>query len=127
MLPGTVPMRTAGRRVMFKSLTHAYLKAMFKMRGPWVTKFQIGGESYGGSRDYSDYNADPRIPRFIQQFPEAKSILELGSLEGGHSFQLARLQSVEKVVAIEGRQRNVAKAEFVQRLLGMKNVSFLEA
>jgi SAM-dependent methyltransferase len=109
---------------MFSLVRRATLKAQFKMRGRWVTRFHIGGKTYGGSFDTTQ---DSRLVRFAEQFPGARQILELGSLEGGHSFLLARLPSVERVLAIEGRQYNVDKAKFVQRLLGVENVEFLTA
>jgi len=96
----------------------------FERRGPWITKFVIGGKSYGGSYDVY---ADSRINQFFEAFPNAHTILELGSLEGGHSFALASRSSVRRVVAIEGRPTNVAKARFVQRILNFPNVEFITA
>jgi SAM-dependent methyltransferase len=98
------------------------LRSEFKSRGPWVTRFRIGDRDYGGKVDLVD---DGRIERFIGAFPEARSVLELGSLEGAHSFSLAR--RVERVVAVEGRRENIARAEFVQSLLEIDNVTFVEA
>ena len=54
-------------------------------------------------------------------------ILELGSCQGGGTFQLAKRRDVEEIVAIEGRDYNIEKARFVQRLLERDNVSFIEA
>jgi SAM-dependent methyltransferase len=96
----------------------------FKRRGPWVTKFVIDGKDYGGSYDA---RADNRINQFFEAFPNARTILELGSLEGGHSFALASRPSVRRVVAIEGRPTNVAKARFVQRILNFPDVEFITA
>ena len=94
----------------------------FRIREPWVTKFVIDGEAYGGQFDAL---SDPRVGFFFQSFPGAKSVLELGSLEGGHTFALARRTS--RVVAIEGRDSNVKRAKFVQSLLGVDNIEFVEA
>lgn len=96
----------------------------FEKREPWVTKFIIDGEEYGGTFDPSD---DPRVRRFFEWFPNAGEILELGSLEGGHTFQLGRHAGVRRVVAIEARPVNLEKAMFVQRLLGMSNIKFVSA
>lgn len=95
---------------------------LFEGLRPWVTKFTIDGAAYGG--DFDAMN-DGRIEQFFQHFPEAKSILELGSLEGGHAFALSRRQGVQRVVGIEGRKTNVDKARCVQELLGIHNVEFV--
>lgn len=96
----------------------------FAKREPWYTKFEIAGSSYGG--DYDAMN-DPRLAAFEKYFPEARTILELGSLEGGHSFGLARMPNVEKVTAIEVRPANIERARFVGQTLGVENVEFIEA
>jgi SAM-dependent methyltransferase len=95
----------------------------FRRRGPWVTRFVIDGVPYGG-----DYPAgeDVRVAQFFAAFPDASRILELGSLEGGHTLALARHPAVSRVVGIEGRSANVERARFVQRRLGLANVEFLE-
>jgi len=94
----------------------------FKARGPWVTRFRIGDRNYGGKVDLVD---DGRIDDFAAAFPGCRTVLELGSLEGAHSFSLAR--RVERVVAVEGRDENIARARFVQGLLGVDNVEFVAA
>lgn len=101
---------------------HADLLAEFEQRSPWITRFTIGGREYGGSYDAM---RDPRLTRFFECFPRASSILELGSLEGGHTFGLAARQHVKRVVGIEGRPENLDKARFVQHVLGIDNVEFV--
>lgn len=96
----------------------------FEKRKPWVTKFDIHGNSYGGSFDALN---DARIKQFFEAFPRVETILELGSLEGGHSFALARGPHVKKVTAVELRPANIEKAKFVQELLGEKKIEFIEA
>lgn len=97
------------------------LAAEFRARGPWITRFDVAGAQYGGT-----YHAasDPRLLRFFQLFPNPGRILELGSLEGGHSVPLAG--HAREVVAIEARSANIAKARWVQSLYGTKNLRFLE-
>lgn len=51
-------------------------------------------------------------------------ILDLACLEGGYSIEFG-LHGAE-VVGIEGRSRNVEKACFAQRALGLSNVSFVQ-
>ena len=56
-----------------------------------------------------------------------QTILELGSLEGGHTFAMAKHKEVEKILAIEGRQANIAKTNFMKQILGINNIEFLNA
>lgn len=94
----------------------------FRRHAPWITRYRIGDRDYGGDAELVD---DGRIASFLDVFPGCRTVLELGSLEGAHSFSLAR--RVEQVTAIEGRAANLAKAHLVQRLLGVDNVTFVEA
>ena len=96
----------------------------FERRKPWVTKFQIQERDYGGSFDAMN---DGRISQFFQYFPNVSTILELGALEGGHSFALANRPVVKRVTAAEGRPLNIQKALFVQGLIGAEKVEFLQA
>ncbi len=93
----------------------------FRRHAPWVTRFRIDGRDYGGSAELVD---DGRISSFLDVFPACRTVLELGSLEGAHSFSLAR--HVGHVTAIEGRAANIEKARVVQRLLDVGNVTFRE-
>ncbi len=92
--------------------------------GPWIFQFRVGEETYGGSLDSTQ---DARIPQFFSFIPEAKTILELGALEGSHTFRLASSGHVQRVVAIEGRYTNLRKAELVRQLLGITRVEFVNA
>jgi SAM-dependent methyltransferase len=100
------------------------LKAEFARRGPWITHFVVDGVESGGQFHALD---DHRIEQFFESFPNVRTILELGSLEGGHTFALARRPSVERVIGVEVRRSNIAKARFVQKLLRVENVEFVEA
>ena len=99
------------------------LAAEFQKLGPWITKFVVEGQTYGG--DYDAMN-DPRIDQFFQSFPEAHSILELGSFEGGHTLALAQRPHVTRVLGVEGRAYNITRARFAQRLLKISNAEFVE-
>jgi SAM-dependent methyltransferase len=112
----TVP----GVRVPF--LTRDPLAREFKARGPWVSRFRVHGRYYGGKAELVD---DGRIRQFAAAFPDCRSILELGSLEGAHSISLAR--RAERVVAVEGRDENIARARFVLGVFGIENVDVVEA
>jgi len=106
------------------TLNAVNLVAEFAERGPWITQFVIDGVPSGG--DYQVVN-DRRVQQFLERFPNVRTILELGSLEGGHTFMLARHPGVERVLAIEGRLANIDRAKFIGSLLGVSNVQFKQA
>ena len=99
------------------------LKAEFEKRNPWITQFHIGGETFGGNFDAMN---DARISQFFEIFPNTKSVMELGSLEGGHSFALAQNAAVERVTAIEAREMNIERSKFVKTVLADKKVEFVQ-
>lgn len=89
----------------------------------WLASYSIEGQTFGSG---FNHDQDVRPGRFFQLVPAARRILELGSCQGGGTFQLAKRPGTE-IVAVEGRDYNIAKARFVQRLLGITNVTFIEA
>lgn len=100
------------------------LRAEFARFEPWIFQFRIGEADYGG--DVSAIG-DIRIARFHDFAPEAETILELGALEGAHTFMLAEHPRVKRVLAVEGRTANMRKARFLKELLGVQNVDFVQA
>ncbi len=96
----------------------------FLEHGPWISRFLIDGAAYGGAFDAMN---DSRLAAFFGAFPNVATILELGSLEGGHTISLARHEGVKRVVGVEGRAANLARARFVSRLFEVRNVEFVEA
>jgi hypothetical protein len=102
---------------------NAPLKEQFAKLAPWIFQFRIDGADYGGGISAV---GDVRVKQFFRFVPEAATILELGSLEGAHSFILAQHSGVKRVVALEGREANLRKARFVQELLQVGNVEFAQ-
>jgi hypothetical protein len=100
------------------------LKLEFTKLGPWVFQFRIEGQDYGGAISAA---GDARIEQFFRFVPEAATILELGSLEGAHTFVLAQRPGVKRVLALEGRAFNLRKARFVQELLHIPNTEFVQS
>jgi len=100
------------------------LTEQFAELGPWIFQFRIDGEDYGGGISAA---GDARVEAFFRFAPDAATILELGSLEGAHSFILAQHAGTKRVVALEGREANLRKARFVQELLQVRNVEFARA
>jgi SAM-dependent methyltransferase len=102
--------------------TPAQIAAGFRKRDPWVTRFTINGQVYGGGFDADN---DIRIPQFFEIFPDVREILELGCLEGGQTLQLAKQPAV-RITAIEARRMNLDKARYVAELLEVTNVRFVQ-
>lgn len=100
------------------------LSSEFAKLGPWIFQFRIDGRDYGGGISAV---GDARIEQFFRFAPDAKTILELGSLEGAHTFILAERPGVRRVLALEGREANLRKARFVQELLQIRNAEFAQA
>jgi SAM-dependent methyltransferase len=82
--------------------------AGFAARAPWATGFRVGGCHYGGAYVPAD---DGRLAEFCRLHPAPGRVLELGSLEGGHSFALAGRGW--DVVAVEGRPASLARAAWL--------------
>ncbi|MDX1977693.1 MAG: class I SAM-dependent methyltransferase, partial [Pseudanabaenaceae cyanobacterium bins.68] len=78
--------------------------------------------------------ADPKLRRYCQIIADHLlqgdrtwqdlRILDLACLEGIYGLEMA-LQGAE-VVGIEGRAANLAKAKFVQEVLGLANIQFYQ-
>jgi SAM-dependent methyltransferase len=100
------------------------LTADFAELSPWIYQFQIDGHDFGGAISAV---GDQRLDQFFRYAAAAETILELGALEGAHSFILAQHPGVKRVVALEGREANLRKARFVQELLQIGNVEFAQA
>jgi hypothetical protein len=100
------------------------LAGEFAKLGPWIYQFQIDGQTYGGGISAA---GDVRLERFFRFAPDPATILELGSLEGAHSFLLGQHPGVTRVLALEGREANLRKARFVQGRLSVRNVAFVQA
>jgi hypothetical protein len=102
---------------------NAELTAEFAKLGPWIFQFRIDGCDYGGGISAV---GDARIEQFFKFAPAAETILELGSLEGAHTFILAGKPGVKRVLALEGREANLRKARLVQELLKVQNAEFAQ-
>ncbi|MFN2476630.1 MAG: class I SAM-dependent methyltransferase [Chthoniobacterales bacterium] len=101
----------------------AGIAKQFTELAPWVFQFRIGGADYGGGISAV---GDVRLLEFLRFAAGPQRILELGSLEGAHTVLLAREPGVREVVAVEGRERNIRKAELVTRLLHVRNATFVQ-
>jgi SAM-dependent methyltransferase len=94
----------------------------FRRHAPWTTRFTIDGRTYGGDVDFT---GDVRVAEFRAAFPGARTVLDLGALEGAHAIDLAT--TADRVVAVEARHGNVARARFAIDALGVRNVEVVHA
>jgi SAM-dependent methyltransferase len=92
----------------------------FDRQGPWLTRFRVGRQNYGG---HFDYSTDIRILDFTARVPPSR-VLELGALEGGQTVELAKRGY--RVTAIEGRPANVLRARWILDVLRL-DADVLEA
>jgi SAM-dependent methyltransferase len=97
-------------------------EARFNELGPWICQFRVGERVVGGTHDPA---SDDCVSRFAERLPPPGRVLELGPLEGGHTFDLAARGY--DVLALEGRQDNLRRARFMQEALGVRNVEFRPA
>jgi 2-polyprenyl-3-methyl-5-hydroxy-6-metoxy-1,4-benzoquinol methylase len=90
----------------------------------WITRFEKDGESSGGTYDAMK---DPLLDRFFRCFPIAGTILDMGSMEGGHALSMAQRPGVDRVVGIEGCLSNIKKARLAREIFGIKNITYIHA
>lgn len=109
------------KREVPKLLLHYFVKRGFAKRMPWVTKFTINGNVYGGS---FDPDSDIRMKWFKEHFPYVRTVLDIGCLEGAQSFCIAKLPHVLRIVGLESRDENLDKAEFVKKVVKCEKVTF---
>lgn len=90
--------------------------------GEWSSQLPVDGLVSGQVPLFSD----KRLIWFIEEIGgvEGKSALELGPLEGGHSYLLER-QGVGSVTAVEANRRAYMKCLITKEVLGLKKVRFL--
>jgi hypothetical protein len=89
-------------------------------RGEWVSQLPDG---LGGGR--VPLFADERIDWLASQVDLAgRTVLELGPLEGGHSYMLERF-GAERVVAVEANRRAYLRCLVVKEVLSLRQVEFL--
>jgi len=97
--------------------------------GPWVNAFEFGGNVFSdrrgsAARPQAGMLAKNRTDQFRMTFPDARRILELGTLEGSETVRLAS-QHGAHIVTIEGRIENIQRARFVAELNHADNIDFV--
>ena len=89
---------------------------------PWITKFVVLGQEFGGSYDATTDERISRLPVFV---PRARRILECGCLEGGHTALLGRVYPHAEIVAVDVRESNLVKARLLTSVAGIRPPQFL--
>lgn len=99
------------------------VRQQFAAHAPWISQFTISGVDSGG---WFNVLHDLRPEVWLARIAQRDSILECGSLEGGHTALLARYPGVLRVVGLEARAANLAKCRLIHHLLGITNSEFRE-
>ncbi len=90
-------------------------------RGEWASKIPLNGVETGHSPLFDDQ----RLVKLIgNEGIDGARVLELGPLEGGHSYLLEQL-GAGSICAIEANARAYLKCLVVKEILEMKRVRFL--
>jgi hypothetical protein len=95
-----------------------------KAYDPWWFCFENDGETFGGEVPRETFRTSKFFQWAQQLDVPLKTIVELGSHEGNHTLQLAAHPGVEKVIGLEGRAENVARAEFVKQVFNVPTIEF---
>jgi hypothetical protein len=94
------------------------------LKGEWSSRFPppLGNLTGGPSALFED----DRLQWFASEIGslQGRHVLELGPLEGGHSYMLER-QGAESITAVEGNTHAYLKCLISKELLGMQRVKFL--
>jgi hypothetical protein len=91
-------------------------------KGEWTSQLPLPDLNSGSLPVFED----PRIEWAVAQMGgvKGKTVLELGPLEGGHTYMLERL-GAKSVVAVEANARAYLKCLIVKELLGLERAQFL--
>lgn len=90
-------------------------------KGEWASKIPVKGIESGSAPLFAD---ERLVNLFGSEGIEGKDVLELGPLEGGHSYMLDA-KGAHSVVAVEANARAFLKCLLVKEILGLKSVKFL--
>lgn len=98
--------------------------ALDLFRGDWWSR--LPGKFYPMGAGHLPLFLDPRIKWAIEAFGgvEGRSVLELGPLEGGHTYILEQAGAAS-VLAIEANARAFLKCLIVKEIVGMPRSHFL--
>lgn len=105
----------------FIATADANQNAVDIFKGEWASALPAGLSVRAGTIPLFE---DGRIQWLNQRFPVAgKTVLELGPLEGGHTWQLERLGAAN-ILSLEANTRAFLKCLIVKELLDMKRACF---
>jgi hypothetical protein len=111
-----------GRHERFATGAPSPQTALDAVPGGWASRVPLPGVIAGQSELF----ADPRVEWAIAELGgvDGAKCVELGPLEGGHSYMLERA-GASQVVAVEANRDAFLKCLIVKELFGLQNCSFL--
>jgi SAM-dependent methyltransferase len=112
--------RTTPSYFVQESPTPANMVQLFE--GGWASDLPIAGVSSGGSTLFND----DRIQWFLSRIGgvEGKQVLELGPLEGGHTYMLEKA-GAKRIVAVEANGQAWLKCLAVKETFELSHSTFL--
>lgn len=109
------------RLAHFVATADAKQNAVDIFKGEWASALPADLKVRAGTIPLFE---DARIQWLNQRWPVAgKTVLELGPLEGGHTWQLERL-GAKRILALEANRRAFLKCLIVKELLDLKRAQF---
>jgi SAM-dependent methyltransferase len=96
---------------------------------PWVNGFEYEGVRYTQGSEFGyllSQVPEDRARSFFANFPGARRVLELGALEGADTLAMSRHPGTT-VLALEGREDNARRAQFVLEVHGATNAEVRQA
>ena len=107
---------------LFVRSAHANQNAVDLFKGDWISSFPPEAGVTAGNRPLHD---DPRLQWMLTQHPVAgQQVLELGPLEGGHTYQLLRAGAAG-ITALESNGKSFLKCLVTKEVLGLDRARFL--
>lgn len=111
-----------GQKYIQQAPSHQNALNLFK--GEWISKLPPPYDELEAG--HAELFSDGRIAWAIEKFGNIKGKrgLELGPLEGAHSYMLQQ-QGAAAITAVEANPRAYLRCLIVQQILGLNNVQFL--
>lgn len=105
-------------------MKHEVIKSLFESEEGWTTQYEIDGIKYGGNTP--QLINDSRLLWHIEQAGglKWKSVLELGPLEGAHTYTMYKAGAKE-IIAVEGNINCFRRCLIAEEAMQIHNTHFI--